>query len=294
MDLDYLSASDGSGDAALAHVSAIRTTGSTTLEVDSVNAFPQKFIGTYGTLLPSGLIDPTTKVDFLGHLSGADIEIDAFEPGNPDAGNIEGQVVIIKPTTGWADRVAAALQNFTGLGDAVPIVASTLAVSGPATVGGTLSVAGPISGNGFSLATIHNPSKFSVWRSAGYTVGSPTYPVMYDEVLYDTGGEYDIATGLFTANQDGFYHFEARGAIVGGGYHGNGVGISLSVNGASYKEGDSFIMAYDNWETGVRVSGGVQLSAGDTVGVSFYGSGLPGQTTNQVYTWFEGELRSKT
>lgn len=293
MDLDYLSASDGSGDAALAHVSAIRTTGSTTLEVDSVNAFPQKFIGTYGTLLPSGLIDPTTKVDFLGHLSGSDIEIDAFEPGNPDAGNIEGQVVIIKPTTGWSDRVAAALQNFTGLGDAVPLVASTLAVSGNATVGGTLSVAGPISGAGYSMATIHNLSVFSVYRSAAINVGTPSAPFIFDEILYDTGNDYDPATGLYTAPADGFLRVSGRVGIASGNTHGNGLGISIQKNGADYKLGESFIIEFDNWDTGIAVSGNVEVAQGDTVNLTGYGSGLACKV-GQAYTYFDGEFIGKT
>lgn len=153
---------------------------------------------------------------------------------------------------------------------------------------------GAITGDGYSMETMHNPSKFSVWRSASYTVGTPTYPLIFDTKLWDTGNEYSTSTGLFTANQDGFYRFSARGAIGAGAYHGSGVGISLTVNGASYKEGDSFIMTYDNWETGVRVEGSIQLSAGDIVGVSFYGSGLPGQTTSEVYTWFDGEMISPT
>lgn len=77
---------------------------------------PAKFIGTYGTLLASGLLDPTTKRDFKGHVSGSDLVIDAFEPGNVDAGNLQGQVVIVKPNTGWANRVAKFIQNATGTG----------------------------------------------------------------------------------------------------------------------------------------------------------------------------------
>lgn len=70
---DFLKVGNGSGDATLMHVQSTRSIGSTTIDVDSVVNVPAKFIGTYGTLLASGLIDPTTKVDFTGHVSGADL-----------------------------------------------------------------------------------------------------------------------------------------------------------------------------------------------------------------------------
>lgn len=103
MDLSYLSASNGDGDAALMHITAPRTIGATTISVDGHVNVSAKFIGTYGTLLASGFIDPATKVDFKGHLSGPDIIIDSFEPGNTDNGNTEGQVVVIKPNAPWAN-----------------------------------------------------------------------------------------------------------------------------------------------------------------------------------------------
>jgi len=108
-DYSYLSASDGSGDAALMHVEAARLSGSTTIEVDSVAGVPAKFIGTYGTLLPSGFVDPETKRDFFGHLDGTNLEIDSFAPGNTDDGNDEGQVVYIRPSTPQQNLIAAAV-----------------------------------------------------------------------------------------------------------------------------------------------------------------------------------------
>ncbi len=105
MDYSYLSVSSGSGDAAVMHITADRDIDATTIVVDSVANVPTKFIGTYGTLLPSTFIDPTTKRDFRGHLSGGDIIIDSFEDGSVDNGNVEGQVVVIKPNTSWANDI---------------------------------------------------------------------------------------------------------------------------------------------------------------------------------------------
>lgn len=115
MDYDHLRVSDGTGDAVLMHIESDRLTGATTLDVDSVVNVPTKFIATAGTPLATNFIDPTTKIDFTGHLSGSDLIIDDFEPGSVDVGNTEGQIVIIKPNTGWADRVATFIEGLSGI-----------------------------------------------------------------------------------------------------------------------------------------------------------------------------------
>lgn len=117
MDYDYLPASDGNGDAALMHIMANRLTGSTSLQVDTTTHVPTKFLATAGTLLSTGFMDPATVTNFKGHtVDATHVAIDAFEPGTTDNGNTSSQVVIIKPTTGWANRVASFIKNATGLG----------------------------------------------------------------------------------------------------------------------------------------------------------------------------------
>lgn len=148
-DYDYLPASNGSGDAALMHIMASRTVGSTTIQVDAITNVPTKFIGTYGTLLPSGLIDPTDKRDFKGHtIDSTHIGIDAFEPGSTDNGNTAtGQVVVVKPATGWANRVASFIKNATNFGTpenlyAAIINAASAVLTGALSIGGDLTVTG--------------------------------------------------------------------------------------------------------------------------------------------------------
>lgn len=152
-DYDFLPASNGSGDAALMHVNAGgRTIGSTIIPVDSVVNVPAKFIGTYGVLGANGLITSTSKRDFKGHVSGATLVIDGFEPGSTDNGNNVGDIVIIKPNTGWTNRVAAFIKNMTGFGtpEAVTLGAVTAGVitasgvnnSGNTTVGGSITITG--------------------------------------------------------------------------------------------------------------------------------------------------------
>lgn len=110
LDYTYLSVSNGSGDAALMHVTGTRLTGATTIAVDGVTNVPAKFVATYGTLGSDGLITPSSKRDIAGHTSGGALVIDAFLPGSTDGGNTAGQVVVIKPNTSWADTMAALAQ----------------------------------------------------------------------------------------------------------------------------------------------------------------------------------------
>lgn len=105
-DIDYISASNGSGEAVRATVTALRLTGATTLSVDDVTNWPDKFIAAYGTLnVSTGLIDSTTLRVFYGHLDGGAIEIDDFAPGNSDNGNSVDDIVVLKPTTAWSDML---------------------------------------------------------------------------------------------------------------------------------------------------------------------------------------------
>lgn len=112
LDPTYLRASDGTGDASLMHITANRITGSTTIIVDTVVGVPQKFIGTSGTLSSSGFIDPSTVKNFYGHLDTGHLVIDGFITGSTDTGNTIGQVVVIKPSSAWANEVADSIANF--------------------------------------------------------------------------------------------------------------------------------------------------------------------------------------
>lgn len=101
-----LKASDGTGEAVLAHVTANRLVGSTTLLVDSVDNWPANFIVVTGTINANGFISPSGMTQMRAHISGGNIAIDSFEPGYTDIGNTTSDVCIIKMTTEWANDVA--------------------------------------------------------------------------------------------------------------------------------------------------------------------------------------------
>lgn len=153
---DFLSASNGNGDAALMHVQTARLSGSTTIDVDIVTNVPTKFIGTYGKLGANNLITSTSKRDFKGHVSGADLIIDGFLPGSTDDGNDEGDVVLIKPNTHWTNTVGGFIRNLKNLTATLEdiwigaLTAASGAISGALTVGGNTTLTGNLVVNGTS------------------------------------------------------------------------------------------------------------------------------------------------
>jgi hypothetical protein len=116
---DYVAASDGTGEAVRAIVTTQRLIGATTLIVDSVENWPNKFIATSGTLDPvTGMLDDDTLTVFKGTLTGSIITIDEYAPGYPDVGHEVNQVVVLKPSTLWADIVRAYLDELTDFAEA--------------------------------------------------------------------------------------------------------------------------------------------------------------------------------
>lgn len=110
MDLEKLKATDGTGPAVLANITADRLIAATTIEVDSVDNWPNEFIVATGTLDANGFITAASLTEMIGHLDGGNIEIDSFVPGFSDAGNTEGQVAVVKPTGHWATSFAELMQ----------------------------------------------------------------------------------------------------------------------------------------------------------------------------------------
>lgn len=199
MDYDFLSVSDGTGDASLMHIGSTRLSGATTIDVDTVVGVSDKFIGTYGDLLASGFLDPATKRDFIGHVDGGNLEIDDFEPGSIDEGNVEGQVVIVKPTTGWANRVASFIQNATGFGTPETLTAGGLTISA-----GTITVPN----NSIAISAINNPYRFSAYCSTGKPVTNGNWLVDLQTEVTDPNNNF--SSSRYTAPVSGDYQLSAQ------------------------------------------------------------------------------------
>lgn len=117
--IEKIKGSNGLGNANVATVQSLRSPGASTIIVDTVlDINPAGFTGTMGT--PHTFTDPVTSetitiiseataVDFAGHVTSGHLEIDAIAPGYTDGGSAVGDIVVIRPTSQWADNVAAVL-----------------------------------------------------------------------------------------------------------------------------------------------------------------------------------------
>lgn len=188
MNYAALQASDGSGEAIRATVqSPGRDVGSTTIPVDAVTNYPT---GTGACIITTGTLQPNNTITnaqvMYGTASGTSITITAFAAGYSDLGNSVGDVVVIKPTTEWANTVGKHIANITGNGTPEPATVSTLAASGLISANGGLSLSGTSIGTWqswtptFGNLTIGNATVSgsymqigkSVWWNLSVTLGN--------------------------------------------------------------------------------------------------------------------------
>lgn len=110
----YIPGSDESGNASLMTIQNVRSSGATTILVNTVAGAPAKFFASMGT--PHTFTDPVTDetitviseataVDFAGHIDGGNVEIDAIAPGFTDNGSEVGDIIVIRPLTEWANNI---------------------------------------------------------------------------------------------------------------------------------------------------------------------------------------------
>ncbi len=129
-----LSASDGAGEPVRATVLAARIIGSTSISVNALTNWPTgTFIATTGTLLANGTLSPSTVQVFYGTASGTTITILSFASGYSDLGNAINDVVVIKPTTEWANTISDAFTNViqpNAVASAANLVQVTNAIAG--------------------------------------------------------------------------------------------------------------------------------------------------------------------
>lgn len=111
MDLQHLRASDGTGEAVLAHIQSVRNPGSTVLDLDNVDNWNSKAVVVTGTPNANGFISAAGMKVMYGHLNAGDFIIDGFAPGYVDNGNTTSEVAIVKMTTSWADALVSLLGN---------------------------------------------------------------------------------------------------------------------------------------------------------------------------------------
>jgi hypothetical protein len=197
LDTRFLRGSDGTGNAVAARVNTIRIVGASVLKVDAVTKWPAgAFIATVGTLNSNGYLDPSLApiTEFRGHLSGADIIIDSYEPGYSDVGNAVNQYVILKQTTGWSNLVQDAMaENQTEIIQRSDDFAADYIKSGgvwslvSGLNGGMTAVTAYQAGYRATLAAVASRA-FTASKDTyvdllrGGTIYAPTYTLVYTEV----------------------------------------------------------------------------------------------------------------
>lgn len=112
MTVNSIHASNGLGEAVRANISEDRNVGNLEFITDTVLNWPDRFIATAATLGSDGYL--TDETVFFGYLSGGIIMIDHFAPGYVDKGNTVSQVIVLKPTTAWADQIAQYIDTVVG------------------------------------------------------------------------------------------------------------------------------------------------------------------------------------
>lgn len=136
-DVEFIKASNGSGEPPRASVTVARSVAATTLTVDAVTNWPPFFVATSGVLnTETDVLNPATVRVFKGHLQSGAIEIDAFAPGYADTGNSVGDIVVLKPNTLWADLIA---DNLAAVETAI---STSLAPTGELTSAAMTQIAG--------------------------------------------------------------------------------------------------------------------------------------------------------
>ncbi len=204
--IDLIRASNGSGDAVKATVANARVISSTTLQVDATTNWPSKFIATVGDVDGTGAFVPATVTVFNGILSGSNIEITSFAPGYTDLGNTPGQIVVLKPTTAWANEVASTLgvaHNDDGTLKANSVTSTALADSNVTT---PKIADGAVTAAKIDYSTI--PLLIMTMSPAAYYAsGAGTVAKFNTTKLDQSNGavSYNMSTGEMTINTAGVY-----------------------------------------------------------------------------------------
>lgn len=106
---------DQSGIANTATIVSTRQIGDLQIEVDNAIHFPKGIFhfATHGTTGSTygNVVDQSSICAMTGTASGNTITIVGFDPGYTDKGNLVGQSLVLRPTAGWGNEVAAILDR---------------------------------------------------------------------------------------------------------------------------------------------------------------------------------------
>jgi len=240
--LDLINASAGTGEAVRPNITIARSAGATIITVDSVANWPAKFVATAGKIVGTAL---TTPLVFAGHISGTTIIIDTIAPGYADTlGNAVGDVLVLKPSTLWADNIAGVLavahnndgtiinQTIT----AVKIAANTITaaqITNNTITGTQMNLAHAVDGNGWRVHDygtfkeyLYSPASFSPLVVYGAWGASNCSQTVANNIPLPVG--VTAATNL---------SFQVYGAGTTSGSASNPITYLLQINGSNFDSG---------------------------------------------------------
>ena len=264
MSLNLIRASDGTGEAVRASVTAIRAPLSTTINVDAVTNWPDTFVATTGDLLPSGALDPATVLVFKGSLSGATIVIDTIAPGYTDNGSGVGDVVILKPSTLWADNIRDTLA--VSLDDDGTLKAG--AVDNAAALASNVVTTAKMLDANVTSEKLSPTVGFYATSTANINA-TQSLVTVYTEVA-DYGS--DFASGVFTAPVTGLYNINIMGQIDNVTADNRFV-LFLYKNTSTYIIQSMGLGVASNHDPTATIALNIPLAADDTLGVQAYSEG---------------------
>jgi microcystin-dependent protein len=281
-----LAASDGSGEPVRATVLNPRNIGSADIDVNAITNYPTgTFIATTGTLQANGTLDPATAQVFYGTATDDIITITGFAAGYTDKGNAEGDVVVIKPTTEWANIIAEAVASFASAGvpsGALTPFAGSTAPSGwllcqgqavsRATYANLFSAISTTYGTGDGSTTFNVPDmRGNV--PAGYKAGDANFGTMGQ-----TGGSTDIMAHSHGVYDPGHSHYAGQDIVF----------ITGSSTIALYGHGESGAtnqVTFGNFNTGGAGTGIGIDGAGTGIGIDESGTGANNLTPYNTFNY---------
>lgn len=190
----------------VARVNASRAAGVTTLACDNLAGWPTDTVVHFSTYRVStaGAVVAGTQIDWKGIVSGNNITSLTRVAGATDAGNSINDIVEANPTGNWAnDLVSGLLVQHNQDGTHGAVTATSLSVSGNASITGSLTIAGA------SIDTSRKETSFDfiysggVWTGDSY--GASLNASMTAIVCYINGqrGTVSAVTArAFTASKD--------------------------------------------------------------------------------------------
>jgi len=193
MDLQHLRASDGTGEAVLAHIQTVRNPGSTVLDLDNVDNWNTKAVIITGTPAANGFVSPVGMKVMYGHITAGDFIIDGYAPGYVDNGNTTAEVAIVKMTTSWADTLITLLGNSLGDDGFLKVTSLDKFFKPPELIGNFISSGGIIALSAGLIGTFSNI------------------------VYYISGLRYTktaVANKTYTASKDTYVDINAAGTIT--------------------------------------------------------------------------------